>query len=151
MRTSSLNGQIAESCSAHAPVSLAGHRRQGCQGATGSLFQAIRITSSSGGHNRQAVFVTNEDRLAYLATLREFRPELGLKVHGYYLMTNHVHLIVKPGRDATNLGEPMKRLAGRHTRRVNRLERRTGTAWEAAIQVQPHRVGQLLTAVRTLC
>lgn len=89
------------------------------------------------GHNRQAVFVTNDDRLAYLATLCEFRRELGLQVHGYCLMTNHVHLILNPGNDATNLGKLMKRLAGRHTRRVNRLERRTGTAWEGRFKCSP--------------
>jgi len=44
-------------------------------------------------------------------------------------MTNHVHLIVDPGTIAANLSLLMKRLAGRHTRRINRLERRSGTAW----------------------
>lgn len=89
------------------------------------------------GHNRRAVFVTDDDRLAYLATLREFRQELGLQLHGYCLMTNHVHLIVNPGGDANNLGLLMKRLAGRHTRRINRLKRRTGTAWEGRFKCSP--------------
>lgn len=43
------------------------------------------------GHNRKAVFVSDNDRLAYLTTLRD---------------------------------------SGRHTRRINRLDRRTGTSWE---------------------
>lgn len=84
------------------------------------------------GHNRRAVFVTDRDRTTYLETLREFRNELGLKVYGYCLMTNHVHLIVDPGNDENNLGLLMKRLAGRHTRRINKLERRTGTSWKNA-------------------
>lgn len=49
------------------------------------------------GHNRHAVFDTDGDRLAYLSTLAEFRRELGVKVHAWCLMTNHVHLVVDPG------------------------------------------------------
>ena len=30
------------------------------------------------GHNRRPVFITDKDRLSYLATLAEFRQELGL-------------------------------------------------------------------------
>jgi len=89
------------------------------------------------GHNRRAVFVTDRDRQSYLDTLQEFRVELALKVYGYCLMTNHVHLIVNPGGDAANLGLLMKRLAGRHTRRINRLERRTGTSWEGRFKCSP--------------
>lgn len=89
------------------------------------------------GHNRQTVFIADGDRLAYLDTLREFREKLEISVYGYCLMTNHVHLIVKPGHDAANLSLLMKRLAGRHTRRINRLQRRTGTSWEGRFKCSP--------------
>jgi len=89
------------------------------------------------GHNRRPVFVTDRDRHSYLDTLQEFRMELALKVYGYCLMTNHVHLIIDPGGDAANLGLLMKRLAGRHTRRINRLECRTGTSWEGRFKCSP--------------
>ena len=89
------------------------------------------------GHNRRVVFVTDRDRLTYLETLREFRAELELKIYGYCLMTNHVHLIVDPGNDAQSLGLLMKRLAGRHTRRINKLERRTGTSWAGSLLHAP--------------
>jgi putative transposase len=89
------------------------------------------------GHNRADVFVSDADRLSYLATLREFRDELALKVFGYCLMSNHVHLIVDPGDDAANLSRLMKRLAARHTRRLNCMEGRTGTAWEGRFKCSP--------------
>lgn len=89
------------------------------------------------GHDRQTVFVTDDDRLAYLRTLEEFRSELGMKIHGYCLMTNHVHLIVNPGLETDGLGLLMKRLAGRHTRRLNRLHQRTGTAWDGRFKCSP--------------
>lgn len=89
------------------------------------------------GHNRQTVFFTEDDRSAYITTLREFREELGVQIHAYCLMTNHVHLIVNPGSDPTKLSSLMKRLAGRHTRRLNRLRRRTGTSWEGRFKCSP--------------
>ena len=82
------------------------------------------------GHNRQAVFVADEDYLYYLDNLREWKVELGCKVYAYCLMTNHVHLIVDPGEDEGNLAKLMKRVAGRQTRYVNKLEKRTGSLWE---------------------
>jgi putative transposase len=89
------------------------------------------------GHNRKNVFRTEKDRITYLDTLKEFRQTLGLQVYGYCLMTNHVHLIVDPGADPANLSLLMKRLAGRHTRRINRLERKTGTSWEGRFKCSP--------------
>lgn len=82
------------------------------------------------GHDRGPVFLTDTDRWTYLDSLREFRRTLGLRIFGYCLMTNHVHLIVDPGVDGAAIGRFMKGLAGRHTRRLNRLNSRTGTAWE---------------------
>ena len=45
-------------------------------------------------------------------------------------MTNHVHLVIDPGEDPDNLGRLMKRVAGRQTRYVNRMEQRSGSLWE---------------------
>jgi putative transposase len=98
------------------------------------------------GHNRKNVFRTDKDRLVYLQTLQEFRQKLGLKVYGYCLMSNHVHLIIDPGADAENLGLLMKRLAGRHTRRINRLEKKTGTSWEGRFKCSPIESGDYLLA-----
>ena len=98
------------------------------------------------GHNRQAVFASDADYLAYLSTLAEFRDELGVKVHAWCLMTNHVHLVIDPGESRTNLGRLMKRLAGRHTRRINRLESKSGTAWEGRFKCSPIESSRYLLA-----
>lgn len=98
------------------------------------------------GHNRRAVFITDADRLTYLASLREFRQELGLQLYGYCLMTNHVHLVVDPGAHPKNLSVLMKRLAGRHTRRINRLEHRTGTCWDGRFKCSPIETDRYLLA-----
>jgi putative transposase len=88
------------------------------------------------GHNRGPVFLSNNDRLSYLETLRDFHVELDLRVYGYCL-TNHMHLIVDPGLNVTAISLLMKRLAGRHTRRINRLQSRTGTCWEGRFHCSP--------------
>ncbi len=82
------------------------------------------------GHNRQTVFVTDEDYNYYLENLLEFKREFGCKVYAYCLMTNHVHLIVDPGKNPQSISLLMKRVAGRQTRYVNKLEKRTGSLWE---------------------
>jgi putative transposase len=101
------------------------------------------------GHNRRDVFRNDGDRNAYLGTLQEFRTELKLKVYGYCLMTNHVHLIVDPGDDPSNLGRLMKRLAARHTRRMNHVEQRSGTLWNGRFKCSPIETDRyLLTCLR---
>ena len=89
------------------------------------------------GHNREVVFVEATDYRYYISTLKEWKEELNIKVYGYCLMTNHVHLIIDPGKEETNLGKLMKRLAGRQTRYVNHLERRTGSLWEGRYKSSP--------------
>ncbi len=89
------------------------------------------------GHNRQAVFAGEGDFRYYLDTLKRWKIELGVKVYGYCLMTNHVHLIVEPPDEVAMLARLMKRLAGRQTRHVNRLEGRRGTLWESRYKSSP--------------
>ena len=82
------------------------------------------------GHNRQVVFAGDDDYLFYLDTLQEWKTRLGCRIYAYCLMTNHVHLVIDPGEDPDNLGRLMKRVAGRQTRYVNRMEQRSGSLWE---------------------
>lgn len=89
------------------------------------------------GHDRRAVFIENCDYQYYLENLKEWKQELELRVYSYCLMTNHIHLIVEPGDDPSTLSELMKRLAGKQTRWVNRLERRSGSLWEGRFKASP--------------
>ncbi|MBL4571661.1 MAG: transposase [Gammaproteobacteria bacterium] len=89
------------------------------------------------GHNRKAVFIEACDYQYYLDNLKEWKQELGIKVYSYCLMTNHIHLIVEPADEELVVSELMKRLAGRQTRRVNRLEKRSGSLWEGRFKISP--------------
>ena len=80
------------------------------------------------GHNRKAVFITDEDYQYCLSTLIEWKKELEVKVYGWCLMTNH--LILDPGNKSGRISLLMKRLAGRQARYVNKLEGRSGSLWE---------------------
>lgn len=96
------------------------------------------------GHNRQVVFVGDEDYRYYLENIKEWKTRLGCKVYAYCLMSNHVHLIVDPGKRIENLALFMKRVAGRQTRYVNKLERRTGTLWEGRYKSSPIKADEYL-------
>ncbi|MCP3892039.1 MAG: transposase [Desulfobulbaceae bacterium] len=82
------------------------------------------------GHNRQVVFASDEDFQYYRENLQLFKDEFCCKIYSYCLMTNHVHLIVNPGDNPESLSLLMKRVAGRQTRYVNKLEKRSGSLWE---------------------
>lgn len=82
------------------------------------------------GHNRQTVFVSDDDFNYYRENLIEFKEKFGCRIYAYCLMTNHVHLVVDPGKNIESLGLLMKRVAGRQTRYVNKLEKRSGSLWE---------------------
>lgn len=98
------------------------------------------------GHNRQIVFVSNEDYLYYLENLKEWKKIIGCKVYAYCLMTNHVHLIIDPVNDVENLSLLMKRISGRQTRYVNKTEGRSGTLWEGRYKSSPIKKDEYLLA-----
>ena len=82
------------------------------------------------GHDRQPVFVERKDYEYYLANLKEMKNELEIRIYAYCLMTNHVHLLIAPQEKTESVSQLLRVLAGRQTRYVNKLEKRTGTLWE---------------------
>jgi putative transposase len=81
------------------------------------------------GNNRQACFFDDNDYLTYLDWLRESADKAGCQIHGYVLMTNHVHLLVTPAR-AQSIGQMLQSLGRRYVQYVNHTYGRTGTLWE---------------------
>jgi len=89
------------------------------------------------GHNRKAVFLADEDYQYYLNNLQEWKTELGIKLYAWCLMTNHIHLIVEPRKDAMDLSTSIKRVNGRQAAYVNKLEGRSGALWEGRYKASP--------------
>ncbi len=81
------------------------------------------------GNNRQACFFSDDDYLLYLQCLLEYSLKTKCLIHGYVLMTNHVHLLITPS-DKDSVGQLMKHLGQRYVQYVNRTYQRSGTLWE---------------------
>jgi putative transposase len=83
------------------------------------------------------VFVERRDFEYYLANLQEWKQVYEFEVCSYCLTTNHVHLVVQANDNVTAIPQLMKRLAGRQTRFVNSLEKRSGSLWEGRYKISP--------------
>ena len=91
------------------------------------LVQNCPHHTVQGGHNRPAVFVDDEDCHYYLENLREWKDDLEIKLYGWCLVTNHIQLILKPSDDPKSISTSMKRINGRRSAYVNKLEGRNGS------------------------
>ena len=94
------------------------------------------------GHNGQEVFKDEEDYLKYLADLRELKEKWHVKVYGWCLLPEQVHMLVDPGPNPDMLSELMKALAARTTRHRNRRDKRSGTLW--VVEHFNHRRSQIV-------
>ena len=81
------------------------------------------------GNNRQAVFFVDDDRRAYLRFLKEQSEVYGLRVLGYCLMTNHVHLLVLPAGEES-LAKAVGRTHFLYSQYINRFHKRSGHLWQ---------------------
>lgn len=81
------------------------------------------------GVNRGAVFNNDDDRREYLVALGACAPTLGVAVHGYVLMGNHVHLLIA-GSAPGAVSRLMQALGRRYVKSFNARWSRTGTLWE---------------------
>jgi REP element-mobilizing transposase RayT len=76
------------------------------------------------GNAGQPIFSGDEDRYRFYLLLQEGTCRFGYRVHGFCLMTNHIHLVLQAGN--LPLSKGMQNLAFRFTRWMNWREGRTG-------------------------
>jgi putative transposase len=91
------------------------------------------------GHNRQPVFLDDEDRRNYLAALHEAARAQAVAVHAYALLPNEVQLLLTPPIGDT-LSRMMQALGRRYVGAYNRRHACSGTLWEGRFRagvVQP--------------
>ena len=82
------------------------------------------------GNYRQDVFFTEADRAIYLKYLTAAAQAYGLELHGWCLMSNHVHWIVVP-LNPTAMAQSFRRAHSRYAVYINRQhESRTGHLWQ---------------------
>ncbi|MFH1748015.1 MAG: transposase [Planctomycetota bacterium] len=81
------------------------------------------------GNNRQDIFFADDDRRVYLDLLKERSAACGLRILGYCLMTNHVHVVAVP-RSADALARAIGRTNFLYTQHINRRYGRSGHLWQ---------------------
>ena len=97
------------------------------------------------GNRRQNVFFCDDDYIFYLGLLKEWCNTEGIEVWAYCLMTNHVHLILKPGQDS-NLSKAIAETHRRYTRMINFRENWRGYLWQGRFSSYPMEQACLLKA-----
>ena len=97
------------------------------------------------GNNRQDIFLDDSDRLRFIDGLREAIDDRPLEIHGYVLMTNHVHLLATPGAPDA-LGRVLQSVGRRYVAYFNKRHRRTGTLWEGRYRASAVQTDRYLMA-----
>ena len=99
------------------------------------------------GNARQVILASDNDRLTYLALLREYAQLYGLSVLGYCLMSNHVHLIAVPHSE-TALSHSLKQAHGRYAAYWNGQRSSSGHVWQGRFYSCPLDEKHLWEALR---
>lgn len=76
------------------------------------------------GINRQQIFEDDEDCEKYLQTISDCKAISGFELYGYCLMGNHVHLLLKEGKESLDL--IFKRIGARYVYWYNWKYKRCG-------------------------
>jgi putative transposase len=83
---------------------------------------------SARGKNRQAIFLSDCDRLFFLSLLERAVAKYGLIIHAYCLMANHYHLLLETPR--ANLSAGMQLLNGSFARHMKKEHALAGAIFE---------------------
>jgi putative transposase len=82
------------------------------------------------GNNRQKVFFATDTRKKYLALVKEYSGQWDASVLAYCLMTNHIHLLIKPHQE-DSLAKVMQGVSQGYAKYINKRYKRTGRLWES--------------------
>src|SRR3954453_14028748 len=80
------------------------------------------------GNNRNPVFFEDGDYEAFLQALGDLKQRRPFEFHGYCLMPNHVHLLIRPLE--TTISRLMQSLLISHTQRYHRGHGSNGHVWQ---------------------
>ncbi|MGD0958784.1 MAG: transposase [Methylomonas sp.] len=83
---------------------------------------------TSRGDGREAIYLTDQDRLLFLELLGNVVETYNWAVHAYCLMDNHYHLLIETPDG--NLSQGMRQLNGVYTQRFNRGHQRVGHVFQ---------------------
>ena len=81
------------------------------------------------GVDKCVTFSTEEDRQTYLRLLRDNLSDAQVRLLGWCMMSNHVHVIAIPGRE-DSLAVLFRRVHGRYAQYYNARSGRSGHLWQ---------------------
>ncbi len=87
------------------------------------------------GNNRQNLFNDDSDRMFFINRLRKYSIELGISIHAYCLMNNHVHILI--GNADRNMSLLMQKLANSYVFYFNRKYERSGHLFQGRFKSEP--------------
>ena len=87
------------------------------------------------GINQQQIFEDEEDSFRFLETLSKYKEQCGYEIYAYCLMGNHVHILLKEGKE--NLTLVLKRIAGSFVYWYNWKYRRSGHLFQDRFKSEP--------------
>ena len=113
-----------------------------------------RKTSSIGiyhviyrGINKQCIFEEEEDYAVFMNILRKYQSECGYSLYAYCLMSNHMHLVIKPG--SMPLGQVFQHVVPSFVNWYNIKYQRVGHLFQNRFMSVPIKNEvQLLTVIR---
>ncbi|MFH1220994.1 MAG: transposase [Candidatus Eisenbacteria bacterium] len=82
------------------------------------------------GNNREPVFLSDQDVDRYIRLLTRYSRKWRCPVLAYCLMSNHVHLLLRP-QEGQSLAKMMQGISMCYAQHMNRLCSRTGRLWES--------------------
>ena len=92
------------------------------------------------GVDRRETFSSADDRAAGLGLLRDNLNEARVRLLGWRLMTNRVHLVAVPEQE-NSLSILLRRVHGRYAQDYNARRGRTGHLWQSRFRARPPRGG----------
>ncbi len=87
------------------------------------------------GINQQQIFEDDEDSIRFLETLSKYKEQCGYIIYAYCLMGNHVHILLKEGKEDLTL--VLKRIAGSFVYWYNLKYRRSGHLFQDRFKSEP--------------
>ncbi len=82
------------------------------------------------GNNRQRVFKDDEDYSCYIDILQQYKLKFKFQFYHYVLMSNHIHLVLKPSEHGGALSEIMKGINLSYAYHYKKKYRHVGHFWQ---------------------
>jgi putative transposase len=111
------------------------------------VFPNLPYYITQWGNRREDVFFTDDDRIRYLAWLKEYSDKHGVEILAYCLMTNQIHLVAVP-RTEEALQRVLRSLHTRFAQRLNREQGWKGHVWHGRFSSSALDNAYMLAAIR---